>query len=187
MSLAYTFGDPGAPGRKKTQYFENNGSRGIYHDGWYACTFGPLTPWLTVSPGLATWDASKDRWELYDLDPTSRSSKTSPPREPSELAGMKELFLAEARANKVFPVGGGLWTRLHPEDRVASPYRSWRFDATTTRMPEFTAPGLGRESNHVTIDVDWARTPRESSMRSAGHPAASPSSWTRGSSSTNTT
>ena len=58
---------PSAPTRKDTQYFDNNGSRGIYHDGWFASTFGPLTPWLTVSPGLATWDSAKDVWELYDL------------------------------------------------------------------------------------------------------------------------
>src|SRR5208283_4749954 len=67
VSMAYTFADPTALGRKKMQYFENNGSRGIYHDGWYACTFGPLTPWLTVSPGLATWDSRNDVWELYEL------------------------------------------------------------------------------------------------------------------------
>ena len=66
-SMVYTFADAKAPGRKHIQYFDNNGSRGIYHDGWYASTFGPLTPWLTVSPGLATWDSSKDVWELYDL------------------------------------------------------------------------------------------------------------------------
>ena len=53
-------------GQKRAQYFDNNGSRGIYHDGWYACTFGPLTPWLTTSPGLADWDANKDVWELYN-------------------------------------------------------------------------------------------------------------------------
>ena len=35
VSMAYTFADAKAPGRKKTQYFDNNGSRGIYHDGWY--------------------------------------------------------------------------------------------------------------------------------------------------------
>ncbi len=52
VSMCYTFDDAASPTRKRTQYFENNGSRGIYHDGWYACTFGPLTPWLTVSPGL---------------------------------------------------------------------------------------------------------------------------------------
>jgi arylsulfatase len=67
---------------------------------------------------------------------------------------MKELFLAEAKENKVFPIGAGIWLRIHPEDRAKSPYTSWRFDATTTRMPEFTAPGLGRESNHVTIEAE---------------------------------
>ncbi|WP_293143362.1 hypothetical protein [Okeania sp. SIO3I5] len=67
---------------------------------------------------------------------------------------MKQLFLQEAEKNQVFPIGGALWTRIHPEDRVETPYTSWTFDTTTTRMPEFTAPGLGRESNTVTIDVD---------------------------------
>ena len=72
-----------------------------------------------------------------------------------KLAELKELFLDEARANKVFPIGAGLWLRLHPEDRIKTPYTSWRFDAATTRMPEFTAPGLGRESNNVTIEAEF--------------------------------
>ena len=67
---------------------------------------------------------------------------------------MKALFLKEAKANKAFPIGAGIWLRIHPEDRVKTPYTSWQFDATTTRMPEFTAPGLGRESNRVTIDAE---------------------------------
>ena len=67
---------------------------------------------------------------------------------------MKELFLDEAKDNKVFPIGAGIWLRLHPEDRVKTPYTSWVFDTSTTRMPEFTAPGLGRESNLVTIDAE---------------------------------
>ncbi len=67
---------------------------------------------------------------------------------------MKKLFLAEAKANKALPIGGGLWTRFHPEDVISTPYRSWRFDATTRRMPEFTAPGLGKKSNVVTVKVE---------------------------------
>ena len=154
VSLAYTFADAKAPGRKMTQYFDNNGSRGIYHDGWYACTFGPLTPWLTTSPGLATWDANKDVWELYNLQTDYSQAEDLAAKEPQRLAKMKELFLEEAKKNKVFPIGAGIWLRLHPEDRIKSPYTSWVFDAATTRMPEFTAPGLGRESNHVSIDAE---------------------------------
>ena len=156
VSLAYTFADAKAPGHKHTQYFENNGSRGIYHDGWYACTFGPLTPWLTSEPRkLAAWDANKDVWELYNLATDFSQANDLAAKEPERLAKMKELFLEEAKKNQVFPIGAGLWTRLHPEDRIKSPYTSWRFDATTTRMPEFTAPGLGRQSNHVSIDAEF--------------------------------
>ena len=153
-SMVYSFADAKAPGQKHTQYFENNGSRGLYHDGWYACTFGPLTPWLTVSPGLATWDANKDVWELYNITTDFSQAENLAAKEPKRLEEMKGLFLTEAKENKVFPIGAGIWLRIHPEDRLKSPYSSWRFDATTTRMPEFTAPGLGRESNHVTIDVE---------------------------------
>ena len=52
VSMVYTFANAAAPTTKATQYFDNNGSRGIYQDGWFASAFGPLTPWLTVSPVL---------------------------------------------------------------------------------------------------------------------------------------
>jgi len=154
VSMVYTFADAQAPGRKRTQYFDNNGSRGVYRDRWFASTFGPVTPWLTVSPGLATWDPSKDVWELYNLDTDFSQAENLAATEPDRLEAMQALFLEEAKENKAFPIGAALWTRLHPEDRVKTPYTQWQFDATTTRMPEFTAPGLGRESNHVTVDAD---------------------------------
>ena len=158
VSMAYTFAEAKAPGRKPIQYFDNNGSRGIYQDGWYACTFGPLTPWLTVSPGLSTWDSSKDVWELYNLNTDFSQADNLAAKEPKRLEEMKALFLKEAKENKVFPIGAGIWLRIHPEDRVKTPYTSWQFDSTTTRMPEFTAPGLGRESNHVTIDAEFGES-----------------------------
>jgi len=157
VSMVYTFADAGAPGRKKTQYFENNGSRGIYHDGWYACAFGPFIPWDT--PGstarLSNWDANKDVWELYDLTRDFSQAEDLATKEPRRLAELQELFLSEAKANQALPIGGGLWTRFHPEDVITSPYKSWRFDASTVRMPEFTAPGLGKRSNHVTIELEF--------------------------------
>jgi len=47
ISMAYTFGDEAAPGRRITQYFEMLGNRALYHDGWVAgCLHGRL-PWLS--------------------------------------------------------------------------------------------------------------------------------------------
>ena len=158
VSMAYTFADANAAGRKHTQYFDNNGSRGIYHDGWFACTFGPYIPWDAAgsSARIKDWDSSKDTWELYDLRNDFSQANDLASKEPEKLAQMKALFLDEANANNAFPIGAGNWLRIHPEDRVKTPYARWTFDATTKRMPEFTAPGLGRESNHVVIDADLA-------------------------------
>ncbi|MGH6781798.1 MAG: hypothetical protein ACREB5_06810, partial [Sphingomonadaceae bacterium] len=51
-------------------------------------------------------------------------------------------------------VGAGLGLRIHPEDRIKSPYTKWRFGPEVTRMPEFTAPGLGRQSSRVEIALE---------------------------------
>ena len=154
VSLAYTFTDAKAPTRKHVQYFDNNGSRAIYQDGWVAATFGPLVPWLPGAPGLADWDSAKDKWELYNITKDFSQAVNLAAKEPKRLARLQKTFDEQAKANKVYPLGAGIWLRLHPEDRIKTPYTSWRFDATTTRMPEFTAPGLGRESSTVTIDAE---------------------------------
>ncbi len=158
VSMVYSFDDPTAEGRKKTQYFENNASRGVYHDGWLACTFGPFLPWDTPSTGdrLKSWDPDNEVWELYDLTNDFSQADDLADQEPDRLSVLKELFLVEAKKNKVLPIGGGLWTRFHPEDIISSPYTQWRFDSTTRRMPEFTAPGLGKRSNTVTVDLEVA-------------------------------
>jgi arylsulfatase len=137
-SLAYTFRDGAAAGRKKEQFFDNNGSRGLYHDGWYACTFGPLIPWLNAQEGLADWDSAKDIWQLYKLD--------------SDFSQSTEV----AEDNNDFPIGAGIWLRLYPQDLHRTSYTSWSFSANTRRMPEFTAPGLGKVSNTVEIDLEVA-------------------------------
>ena len=157
VSMVYTFSDANVPTRKHAQYFENNGSRGLYLDGWYAAAFGPLVPWDTAGSvrALGTWDANKDAWELYNLNADFSQAVDLAEKDPKRLGAMKSAFLKVAQDNKVFPVGAGLWLRLHPEDRVSTPYRHWQFDATTTRMPEFTAPSLGTDSNHVTVDAEF--------------------------------
>ncbi|TWU27972.1 arylsulfatase [Novipirellula artificiosorum] len=155
-SFAYTFDDADAPSQSTTQFFDNNGSRAIYKDGWMACTFGPFIPWDSPAsvPRIKKWDSATDEWELYNLDEDFSQANNLASAMPEKLAELKAEFMEIAEANKDFPIGAGNWLRLHPEDRIKTPYTSWTFTASTRRMPEFTAPGLGRESNHVTIDLD---------------------------------
>lgn len=154
VSMKYTFTEPDAPSTRTTQFFDNNGSRALYHEGWMASTFGPLIPWLTVSPGLKTWDPNKDVWELYDIRTDYTQAIDLAAKDPARLEKMKEMFLEEAKKNDDFPIGGGIWTRLHPEDALSSPYKSWVFKTNISRMPEFAAPGLGKKSNKVVLDIE---------------------------------
>lgn len=159
-SLAYTFTDPKAPNRKTEQFFDNNGSRGIYMDGWFAGTFGPFIPWDTPGSAkrLATWNATTDPWELYDLSTDFSQAHDLAAEDPERLAAMKARFMDVARENADLPIGAGNWLRLHPEDRVASPYNSWTFGPNVRRMPEFAGPGVGRQSSVVTIDAEFGET-----------------------------
>lgn len=156
LSLASTFDNADAEPRRKEQFFDNNGSRGIYLDGWFAGVPGPFIPWDT--PGSAkrldAWDSAKDEWELYDLKNDFSQATDLARDNPERLQRMKERFLELAEENSDFPIGAGNWLRMHPEDRIKSSYNSWTFSQGTRRMPEFAAPGVGRQSNTVTIDVD---------------------------------
>ena len=155
VSMAYTFNNAHATPAEKTQFFDNNWSRAIYQDGWYACTFGPFTPWI---PGggtkLKTWDPKNDVWELYNLNDDFTQAYNLAKEYPEKLDELKALFLKEAEDNKDFPIGGGNWLRLHPEDVLKSPYKNWTFSQTSRRMPEFSAPGLGKLNNKVVIDLE---------------------------------
>lgn len=156
VSMAYTFADAKAKDRRTTQFFDVMGSRGIYHDGWFAATFGPRTPWLAgLPPGIATWNPENDKWELYNLNEDWSEANDLAAKMPEKLAQMKSMFLVEATKNKNLPIGGGLWTIIfHPEDAPATPYTEWTFSGLITRMPEFAAPKLGKFDNTVTMDAD---------------------------------
>jgi arylsulfatase len=154
VSMKYTFDNAAAAPVAKTQFFDNNGSRGVYQDGWYACTFGPLRPWIPAQKGLDQWDSKADVWELYNLNEDFSQANDLAAQEPERLKNMQALFFEQAKENKNLPIGAGIWLRLHPEDAITSPYKSWVFNASTKRMPEFSAPGLGKKSNKVVIDME---------------------------------
>ena len=154
ISMTYTFETPSSPTEKKVQYFENFGSRGIYFDGWYACTFGPRTPWLASLKGIDKWNPDNDVWELYNLNEDFNQSNDLAKKYPERVAQMKEIFVAEAAKNKVFPVGGGLYTMIHPEELVSTGITKWKFYEGMTRTPEFTSPRLGAKNNDVAVSIE---------------------------------
>jgi arylsulfatase len=157
VSMVYAFDDAKAPGTRKTQFFDIMASRGIYHDGWFASAPGPREPWVGGMPkGVREWSPLTDKWELYNLDEDWSQADDLAAANPKKLEEMKLLFLLESTKNKNLPIGGGLWSTamFHPEDAPASTLTEWTFDAPITRMPESTAPKLGKVDSLVTMELD---------------------------------
>jgi arylsulfatase len=139
-SMSYTFDDASVPEQKAPQYFEIMGSRGVYSDGWFACSFGPRTPWVADMSGLLGWNPDDDVWELYNLKEDFSQANDLADEMPEKLQAMREQFIMEATKNKVLPVGGGLYMGLHPDELRASNLKEWTFSEGQTRIPEPLAP-----------------------------------------------
>jgi len=146
VSFAGTFDSANAPEVKETQYFDIMGSRGIYHDGWMASTFGPKTPWVAAMPDLANWDPMQDKWQLFDTRSDYTLMNDLASENPEKLEEMKALFMQEAEDNKVLPIGGGLYTGLNPQEMKRSSNTEWTLFEGITRIPESEAPNV-RDGN----------------------------------------
>ncbi|MFV8817618.1 arylsulfatase [Haliea sp. E17] len=153
VSFAYTFDSATAPERKKTQYFDIMGSRGIYHDGWMASTFGPRTPWVAQMPDLLNWDPMQDKWQLFDTRSDFSLMNDLAAENPGKLEELKALFMHEAKDNKVLPVGGGLYTLLNPQEMKRSNNTEWTFYEGITRIPESQAPNVRNGNIRAEIEA----------------------------------
>ena len=140
-SMRYSFNKPEAKGVKKTQYFELMGSRGVYHDGWFAGTFGPKAPWSTDPSGVINWEPEQEVWELYNLEEDYSQSKDLAKGNPKKLAEMKTVFDKEATENLVYPIGAGFYTAFYsPSEMPSSSLTEWSFYEGQDRIPEAIAP-----------------------------------------------
>jgi arylsulfatase len=109
VSMLYCAGAPGAPGRRTTQYFEMFGNRGIYHQGWVACTRHSI-PWLMV-PLPPVKD---DKWELYNVDDDFSQATDLAATHPAKLKELQDVFLKEAVRNHVLPIDDRRSERFNP-------------------------------------------------------------------------
>lgn len=153
-SFAYTFDSPDAPERKQTQYFECMGSRGIYHEGWMASTFGPRVPWVAKLPDLANWDPTQDEWQLFDTRDDYSLMNDVASDHPERLKELKTLFMEVAQDNNVLPIGGALYTGLNPHEMKRTSNTEWNLFEGMTRIPESEAPNVRNGNIHAEIELD---------------------------------
>jgi arylsulfatase len=101
-SLAYAIDAPDEPTRKRSQYFEIFGHRGIWSDGWKA-----------VVAHQAGTPFDEDPWELYHLDADFSEAVDLAAAEPARLQALVELWWAEAGRYDVLPLDDRQLERFH--------------------------------------------------------------------------
>lgn len=100
ISLLYSFNDPAAPERRKTQYYEMWGNRGIYSDGWKAVVLHKRRAWEMQK----SIPFDEDVWELYNVRKDPGETEDLSKRHPQKLAELRTLFDQEAKKFNVYPL-----------------------------------------------------------------------------------
>ena len=156
VSMAYTFDHPDAPSTRHTQYFEIFAHRGIYHDGWLACTTPPYggtwedqTKWVRVDV------ISGYKWELYHVAEDFSEAINLADKYPDKLHELQLLFYAEAAKYNVLPLDDSGSERMDPAIRpsLSRGRTEFTYFGTVARIPEGTAPNVRNKSFRITADV----------------------------------
>jgi len=153
VSMLYTFNDAKAKDRRKTQYFEIFGNRGIYHDGWLAHTVH-----------RAAWEVKprgpflEDKWELYHVEDDFSSANDLAAKEPARLKALQELFLEEAIKNQVLPLDDRTLDRMNAALVGRPDLMAGRTSLTVyegmTGMTENVFINTKNRSHTITAEVD---------------------------------
>ena len=109
VSMLGTLQDGKAPETHVVQYFEMMGNRGVYHNGWTACT-KHRTPWKADTPP----PFDEDVWELYGPDDWTQAHNVAADN-PEKLAELQRLWLIEAVKYNVVPLDDRGFERINSD------------------------------------------------------------------------
>jgi arylsulfatase len=156
VSMAYTFdpsaAGPKAPSKRDTQYFEMFSNRGIYHDGWYACTTPPEAVWLLGAKPLPPVNDYK--WELYNITEDYSQANDLAAKNPDKLKEMQTLFMAEAQKYQVLPLDNSILPRLlTPRPSAVAGKTEFTYKGENPNIPVGNAPSIMNKDYTITAEI----------------------------------
>jgi arylsulfatase len=172
VSMAYTWGDAKAPGRRTTQYFEMFGSRAIYHEGWIASAPPLGAPWeiSLEQPPSDVMNAYK--WELYNIDQDWSQAKDLAASMPDKLREMQQLFTLEGEKYHVFPLDNTRLQRFIAHKPSYTPGRTeFTYTSEVSNVPfaeTGSAPSLLNRSYTITAEIEVPKSGAEGVLMTDG-------------------
>ena len=152
VSLVYTFDDAKVATHHQTQYFEMIGNRGVYDNGWVACTTPRRLPWQAAA------DSSPDdfKWELYHVADDFSEANNLVEKNPAKLKELQTVFDREAKKYNVLPLDASFIARTDVRIRpsLTRGRDTFTYYPGTIRVPEGTAPDTKNKSFTITAEVE---------------------------------
>jgi len=129
------------------------GNRGVYDDGWVACTPPLRLPWLTS--GVKT-DPDDFKWELYHVSEDFSEANNLAAQNPAKLKELQAVFDREARKYNVYPLDSSFVERMDVSvrPRLTRGRSTFTYYPRTIRIPEGTAPDMKNKSYTITAEVE---------------------------------
>ena len=157
VSMAYTWDEAKAPGRRTTQYFEMFGSRAIYHDGWIASAPPSSPPWDVSLKPPAPDVINAFKWQLYDLNRDWTQYEDLAAKMPDKLRDMQQLFILEASKYRVFPLDDRVLPRflgVKPSYTMGRDTFTYSGELSNVPFPGVAgAPNLLNKSYTITAEI----------------------------------
>jgi arylsulfatase A-like enzyme len=154
VSMAYTFdqANANAPSKRTTQYFEMMSNRGIYHDGWYACTTPPVPPWVLNAPMPAVSDY---KWELYNLTDDYSQNNDLAAKMPEKVKELQGVFQEEAEKYNVLPLDNSSFARaILPRPSATAGQTEFTYSGVMPGIATANAPNILDKSFTITAEVE---------------------------------
>jgi arylsulfatase A-like enzyme len=165
-SLVYTFEGANVPAHHTTQYFEMIGNRGVYDNGWVACTTPRRLPWRAAA------DSSPDdfKWELYHVAEEFSEANDLAASNPAKLKEPRAVFDREAKTYNVLPLDASFIARTDVAIRpsLTRGRSTFTYYPGTIRVPEGAAPDVKNKDFTVAAEVDIPQAGAEDVLATQG-------------------
>ncbi len=169
VSMVYTFDSANAKAASKrdTQYFEMFANRGIYHDGWYACTTPPEAVWLLGAKPLPP--VNEYKWELYNIAEDYSQANDLAAKNPDKLKELQAIFMTEAEKYQVLPLDNSILPRLvTPRPSAVAGKTEFTYKGENANIPVGNAPSILDKDYTITAEITVPKSGAEGMIATMG-------------------
>jgi len=176
VTLAHTFADGTAAGKRHTQYFEMMGHRSIYHEGWRA-----VCPWPgpsfreagaffgTPIPAEKLTEIDATGWELYHVEQDWAENHNVAAENRAKLIEMIAMWYVEAGKYRVMPVDGrGVQRFADERPQLTADRTRYTLYPGTQAVPFNAGPRLLNRTHAIIADVEIPEGGAEGALVSFG-------------------